>query len=241
MPDGPRPPVLLLHGFGADHRMWQATGWLRALDAAGHSVVAPDLPGHGRAAKPVDPAAYAPVEIVNAILSAVGAPVVDVLGYSMGAQVGLELAARYPSRVRRLVLGGAGLKRAVSVDDVAALRRDVDDGVPLPDGPVRRLWQVATMTPGHDAEALLACLAGVAGAPTIEWFPPNMPPALLFAGEADEIAADADVLAERLPSAELMWLDGRDHQTALSAQAAKRAAIAFLAAADQPPRPRATA
>jgi len=46
---GPRSalPIVLVHGFPLDHRMWAPQA--RALEAAGHRVVVPDLRGLGKA------------------------------------------------------------------------------------------------------------------------------------------------------------------------------------------------
>src|ERR1039458_3796179 len=55
-----RPAVILAHGFAADHRInWVVPGVVDALVAAGRRVLAPDARGHGRSAKPHDPAAPA--------------------------------------------------------------------------------------------------------------------------------------------------------------------------------------
>lgn len=44
--DAPRPPVVLLHGFGQTRSCW---GTLADELAEDHSVTAIDLPGHGAA------------------------------------------------------------------------------------------------------------------------------------------------------------------------------------------------
>ncbi len=66
-----------------------------------------DLLGHGEAAKPHDPAAYAELErdVVRA-LPATGP--VDAIGFSLGATLLLRVAAADPSRFGRLVVGGVG-------------------------------------------------------------------------------------------------------------------------------------
>src|ERR1700685_3461620 len=82
-------PVVLLHGFAADHfSNWVATGVVDDLVAAGRRVLAPDARGHGASAKPHDPAAYANdamVRDVQALMDHVDVGPVDLVGYSMGA------------------------------------------------------------------------------------------------------------------------------------------------------------
>ena len=70
-------------------------------------MIGVDLLGHGSAAKPAEPAAYA--ELEQSILAALpGAGQADALGFSMGAQLLLRAAASSPARFRRIVLAGVG-------------------------------------------------------------------------------------------------------------------------------------
>ena len=93
--------VLLLHAGIADRRMWAPQ--VEALEAAGHRVVAPDLPGYGDAA--LEPGEVSYVDVAAAHLSGPAA----VVGCSFGGRVALEVAFHRPELVDRLVLVGAGL------------------------------------------------------------------------------------------------------------------------------------
>ena len=108
---GGLPPVVLHHGFVADaDANWVATGVVDALTMAGRRVIAPDARGHGRSEKPHDPARYGEDRMARdlaGLLDVVGAPQIDLVGYSMGAIV-LLLLASTGERVRRLVIGGVG-------------------------------------------------------------------------------------------------------------------------------------
>src|SRR5581483_1122143 len=56
-------PVLLVHGFASSfERNWREPGWVDLLADAGRSVIEVDLLGHGNAAKPHEPEAYADLE-----------------------------------------------------------------------------------------------------------------------------------------------------------------------------------
>ena len=93
--------VLLLHAGIADRRMWAPQ--VGVLEAAGHSVDAPDLPGYGEAA--LEPGEISYVDVAASRLSGPAA----VVGCSFGGRVALELAFHRPELVERLVLVGAGL------------------------------------------------------------------------------------------------------------------------------------
>ncbi len=92
---------LVLHGLAADHRglLPLARAW------AGADVVVPDLPGFGHSAPMRGEhslARYA--ETVDAFCARLGLEGVVVVGHSLGATIGLALAAHFPDRVRGIVL-----------------------------------------------------------------------------------------------------------------------------------------
>lgn len=108
---GRRLPVLCIHGLSANQMAW---GWyVQALRAAGHAVITYDLRGRGQSDKPHS--AYG-VKIhaddAASLLRQLGIGPVAIVGHSLGAMIGVELAARYPELVAKLVLvDGGGLIR----------------------------------------------------------------------------------------------------------------------------------
>src|SRR6202011_2430942 len=86
-PDVRTEPVLLVHGFASSfERNWREPGWVDLLTEAGREVIALDLLGHGTAAQPHDPQAYADLEAcVTDVLP--DDRVVDAIGFSLGAQL----------------------------------------------------------------------------------------------------------------------------------------------------------
>lgn len=111
-PEGGR-PVLLLHGFPENSRMWD--GVVPRLHAAGLRTVAPDQRGYSPGARPAAVEAYAVDELLGdalGVLDALDLSTVDVVGHDWGAVVGWHLAGRHPERVRTLT--------AVSVPHPAA-------------------------------------------------------------------------------------------------------------------------
>ncbi|MDH3744127.1 MAG: alpha/beta fold hydrolase [Acidobacteriota bacterium] len=95
-------PVVALHGSPGSSRDFDTLGPHLGVDRL---VLAPDLPGFGSSEKTVpDYSIAAHAEATAAMLDRLGIEEVHVLGFSMGGGVALELAARYPERVRSLTL-----------------------------------------------------------------------------------------------------------------------------------------
>lgn len=101
-------PVVFLHGNSSTKQVW--TSQLELVAGCGRPVLAPDFPGHGESANASTPAktysfpGYAAV--VSRLLDAFGWDSVDVVGWSLGGHVGLELLAGEP-RVHSLLIVGA--------------------------------------------------------------------------------------------------------------------------------------
>jgi pimeloyl-ACP methyl ester carboxylesterase len=107
--DPDRPPVVFVHGLSGS---WQ--NWLENLPhfaAAGHRVVAFDLPGFGQSQMPTSKISIPGYgRFVDALLDQLGVSAAVVVGNSMGGFIGAELAIQFPARVERLVLvSAAGL------------------------------------------------------------------------------------------------------------------------------------
>lgn len=99
---GSGPAVLLLHGYGETGDMWVPMAAALARD---HTVIVPDLRGLGLSSKPAggfDKKTQA--DDVGGVLNALGVDRVDVVAHDIGNMVAFQFAARYPQRVRRLVL-----------------------------------------------------------------------------------------------------------------------------------------
>ncbi len=104
-------PLVLLHGWGLSSAVWAP---LTAQLSSDLTIFTPDLPGHGTAPAAGETLAEWAVAVTPALPD--GATVV---GWSLGAQLALHLAAHAPRKVARLVLIAAS-PRFVQADDWSA-------------------------------------------------------------------------------------------------------------------------
>jgi pimeloyl-ACP methyl ester carboxylesterase len=108
------PAVVLLHGAGFDHSTWALHS--RWFAHHGHSVLAPDLPGHGRSAGQPLPTIADMADWTAALLDAAGATKAKLIGHSMGSLIALETAARHPTKASGLSLIGTAAAMTVGPD-----------------------------------------------------------------------------------------------------------------------------
>ena len=94
-------PIVFVHGTRLTGAMWRSQ--IAALDSM--SVLAIDLPGHGRRADTAFTLPAAVDAVAEAIDELGGAAIV--VGLSLGGYVAMDLASRSPARVAGLVLAGA--------------------------------------------------------------------------------------------------------------------------------------
>jgi pimeloyl-ACP methyl ester carboxylesterase len=104
--------VVLLHPMASTLKVWRPT--IAALRDR-HRLIAIDLPGHGKSAKPrgfrYHPETFA--RVVYRLLDQLRLGRVTLVGNSNGGATALALALRHPERVRRLVLVDAAGARAL--------------------------------------------------------------------------------------------------------------------------------
>lgn len=207
-PDSPLPPLLLVHGGGSTI----ASNWGRLLPLVSpvRSVLAVELQGHGRTPTGDGPASFErSADDLASLLAALHCGPVDVLGFSNGGQVALQLAARHPGSVRRMVVASAPFRRSGMVDgfweglaagtfdDLPAPYRQADLAVSHDPEHARRMFESdrALMLDFEDfADDLLAAIVA---------------PTLVVVADRDVVRVQEAVdLADRLPEARLLVVPG---------------------------------
>ena len=232
--------LVLLHGWSLNLRVWD--GLVRAL-APRFRVIAIDLPGHGRS--DWDPRAVTPAAQAWRVHETL-APLTErytLLGWSLGGQLALDLAAALPAGIERLALIATTPKflkapnwrcgtprpllarlvhrlhsegeRAVS-DFLALLARGSAPGTAAR---VRAKLRAALRTHGGARpEALTAGLARLRDGDLRKALPMVRVPVLVIAGERDRIIrpAASRALAAALPDAHYVEVAGAAHAPFLS-------------------------
>lgn len=228
------PTVLLIHGFASSADLnWERSGWVRHFTENGRNVALVDLPGHGEDPNRND-GSWAPSRIHLAlakVVESLGGPV-DVLGYSLGARLGWELAAKHPELVRRLIIGGPG-----SLDPLAAFalneaRNFVATGESIADEYTAKVMSIAINEKANDFNALFKLIEGIKTEPYDPAEAVPTTPTLLVAGDQDDLATTMPYLRRLLREAgadtEVVWLAGRNHASAVTSREFKTAALKFL-------------
>jgi pimeloyl-ACP methyl ester carboxylesterase len=134
-------PLILLHG---GLMSGETFGPVLPLLAERHQVVTVDLQGHGRTAdidRPIDLRLMA--DDIAALIDHLRLDRPDVVGYSLGGGVALQTAAKYPAKVRRLVLVSANVWRDAIPQEMLAQQGQVNAAAAefMKDTPMYQLYQ----------------------------------------------------------------------------------------------------
>lgn len=242
--------LMMLHGFTGSGRSLDVVARPLARDFA---TIVPDLPGHGRSIDTPAADGYAfdrSVARLVATLDNAGRARAHWLGYSMGARLALACAARFPQRVRSLVLVGGRAGIANADERLARQRCDaalaerlemqgidafVDTWLSQPIFATQRRLGVEFMAGqrrerlANDPRELAASLrAHGPGAqpPLFDELERVDVPVLLVVGALDlPFVGHARELARRLPDAEICEVAGAGHAVHLEQPAAFIAAV----------------
>jgi len=119
-------PLVLLHGGLGSGEMF---GPVLSTLAEHHQVITPDLQGHGRTAdidRPIEARLMA--GDIAALIDHLHLDKSDVVGYSLGGGVALQLAFQHPEKIRKLVAISANIRRDAIPAEMLAQQGQVSAG-----------------------------------------------------------------------------------------------------------------
>jgi 3-oxoadipate enol-lactonase len=236
---GAGPPVVFLHGVGADRRMWDEQ--LRAL-ANGFLTVAWDARGYGASDDYDGPFVFADVcADIERLLNQLGVERAHIVGQSMGGLIAQDFYARAPDRVRSLTLVDTtqSLRRSMTSEQIeaflAARREPLSRGVTPADlapALAQRLVapqaakevraRVIEILSGLRAHSYIKALEAVTRHEGLLRLETVSVPTLVIVGELDEITppAASQNLAEKIVGAALRILPNAGHMANMEQPAA---------------------
>ncbi len=212
---------MLLAGQANDHTWWNRTR------GDFPSTLTMDYRGTGDSDAPDVPYATTGfADDVIAVLDGLGIAEADVYGTSMGGRVAQWVAARYPERVRRLVLGCTspggthGLERTNEVRLALARRHSLQARQALEDMMYTPAWRAANPGPytvlgahGMPPHAVRGHLVASKDHDAWDALPRITAPTLVLHGDDDVLAppGNAPLLAGRIPGALMRVFEGARH------------------------------
>ena len=212
---GDGPPIVFVHGFGADLNTWMFN---QPALAEGHRTIALDLSGHGGSTKTMDFALDAAgfAGDVDHVLAALRVDRVHLVGHSMGGAIAVSFARAHPERAASLTLiAPAGLGPEINGEFIdgfvrAERRREAQEVLRLlvHDPELVSRAMVEDVLRYKRLDGVAAALRAIAE----EWFPDSkqrqkfdigsltMPLQIIW-GRADRIipVAHGEALAGRVP------------------------------------------
>lgn len=228
-------PVLFLHGLGGSRIAWEPQ-----LEELGDTFrcIAWDLPGYGDS-EPLERLTFPAIaDAVVRLLDELGIERADVVGLSFGGQQALHVALRHPERVDRLVLADTSARFGADGTDVEAwkrLRLDPLDAGLTPAEMAEGVVDAVTAAgfAGRERERTIAAFTRIPAAglrAAVECLPTHDvvdrlheidAMTLVVVGELDEETPPtyAELLATRIPHAELHVISGVGHLTPAEAPA----------------------
>jgi len=225
---GSGPAIVLVHGIGADHTMWNA---VIPLLGDRFRLLAPDLRGHGRSVAS-EGADYGLEDLEADLVGLLDEKRIDsahFVGMSAGAQLALRLGLDTPSRVRSLSLVGGsvytdGRMRAIGERWAETYEKDGPDALAIrllkdlyyPDWIEAHMEfadRVREEVPRHDFRAALRFGRAVASFDERARIATLRPPALMIQGMDDEVvdASHGRILRQSIPGSKIRILAETGH------------------------------
>ena len=212
MSDAPRTlqrPVILINGMGSNFdSLWRRNGWVDKLEAAGRTVIGVDLPGHGASQDAVGR------DAADLILNeAAKHSSIDAIGFSAGAWALLLAASERPELFDRIAVIGAADAVMTHAMYTATINQPLIDGLRSTeptDNPMVTVMRGMIADAGNDPGAIAGYLASDKRFVSVEGLSRIAADALVIDSSGDG-AGLSDLVANTIPGAQHITLEGADH------------------------------
>jgi pimeloyl-ACP methyl ester carboxylesterase len=219
---GTGPVVLLGHGYGSTHHMWDDQH--RAL-ADRWRVVSWDMRGHGETDSPSDPKQYSAALIVadmRALLQHLGVERAIIGGLSLGGYVSLAFALAHPEMTQALVIcdSGPGYRNAEAraqwnqraQERAASLESKGLDALTRRSKETQQAVHRSAQGLAHAARGMLS----QEGSQVIDGLASIRVPTLVIVGDQDQpFVAPSEYMAKKIAGARLAVIPGAGHSSNL--------------------------
>jgi pimeloyl-ACP methyl ester carboxylesterase len=235
--DGPKAPVLLVHGASEHRGVWSP---LAGRLASEHRVVAPDMPGHGASAGPAPVRVDAWGDVLLDLHTALGLGPCIVIGHSLGGAAVQVLYRLRPDAVTALGLVSTSANFGVPDDvidhwleDPSAYRRDeAEMNAAHLDSMTRK--QLDEMRESNGDETIAGDLRAIAAWDNPEWRSIDVP-LLILTATRDSLFDTAQVWRAAYPSATYVEVADAGHMMLVDHGDETAASIAAWIARLPPP------
>jgi pimeloyl-ACP methyl ester carboxylesterase len=226
-------PLVLIHGFTLDTRMWDDQF---EVFAQRYQVLRYDLRGFGKSAVPTD-TPYTHPDDLHALMTHLGIEHAYIVGLSLGGAVAVDFAVTYPHATAALIPVDAallgGYEWVEGRPSSAVIAQAQQAGLQA----AKTFWlQHPLFAPAHEQPAVAARLAAmvedysgwhlvnkdpgrVLEPPTIQRLATIRAPTLVIVGERDvlDFHRVADIMVERIPGAKKVVMPGVGHMANMEA------------------------
>jgi len=238
-------PLLLIPSTIMNHLPWADDVPVHARE---FKVIVFDPRGTGQSSFPkgVEPSMALEADDAAALLDALGVDTAHVYGISTGGAVAQEMALRHPEKIRSLILGATtpGGPHSIPAEDwaLAAFVAALNQGVTAPNfleamfspgylaehrSEAIKAFELPPDYPQTPPEVIAAQALAALGHDTYDRLPSITAPTLVLNGADDPLvpAENARILAERIPGAELILLEGARTEYRVEKRAEVEAAV----------------
>lgn len=242
--EGQGEPVLFVHGFPLDGRLWQRQV---AAFRTSHRVLVPDLPGFGQTPHPEETTKFRMedyAQVLHGVLEGLGvAEPVTLVGLSMGGYIAFAYHRLYPQKVKRLGLlhtravadtseaakGRHDTAAKVLVEGMGVLEAAMMPKLLAKDAAPDVVELTKKMIHQTSRAGAAAALRGMADRPDVRSDLGQIKvPALVLSGEFDAISPPAEMeeISKALPHAAFVVIPGSGHLSPLEKPAELNQALA---------------